>query len=80
MANNFDFHMLVIYVMFKLAMQVASTATTSNLVLILQLRSWGNTISGKMRKSVSSLNIELIKPCIPQTLGRRLVLIFKLDF
>ena len=58
MAKDFDFQMLVIYVMFKSAVQLACT-TTSDFALIAQLRSWANTIFHKIRKSVNSTDREL---------------------
>ena len=48
MAKDFDFQMLVIYVMFKLTVQLACTTTTSDFALIAQLRSWADTIFIKL--------------------------------
>ena len=52
MVKDFNFQMLVIYFMFKLAIWVAST-TTANFESIRQLQSWVNTIFHKIRKSVN---------------------------
>ena len=43
-SKDFDFQILVIDVMFKLIIQVASSTTATNLTYMLQLRNWSNTI------------------------------------
>ena len=48
MPKDFDFHMPVIDVMFKLSYWMASTTTAVNFEYITQLQSWVDTFSRKL--------------------------------